>query len=114
MRNFEDLQIAVAGTGYGSVEPSRWSSEMLYTITDGGEKLLIQFAFMYALFCKIEKWWINEIKVSINGDFRLGEYDSDNVMSGHMVVVETIIDILANDSNSHFKEVCEQLGIQMK
>lgn len=26
MRNFEDLQIAVAGTGYGSVELSRWSS----------------------------------------------------------------------------------------
>lgn len=26
MRNFEDLQIAVAGTGYGSVKPSRWSS----------------------------------------------------------------------------------------
>ena len=25
MRNFEDLQIAVAGTGYGSVERSRWS-----------------------------------------------------------------------------------------
>lgn len=96
------------------VEPSRWSSEMLYTITDGGEKLLIQFAFMYALFGKIEKWWINEIELSFNGDFRPGEYDSDNVMSGHMVVVETIIDILANDSNSHFKEVCEQLGIQMK
>lgn len=109
MRNFEDLQIAVAGTGYGAEELSRWSSEMLYTITYGCEKLLIQFAFMYAIFCKIEKWLINEIEVSIHGDFRPGEYDSDNVMSGHMVILETIIDILANDSNSHFKEVCEQL-----
>lgn len=87
---------------------------MLYTIADGGDKIAVQFALMYALFCKIEKWWINEIEVPISGDFLLGEYDPDGVMSGHMMVLETIIDILANDSNSHFKEACEHLGVKVK
>ena len=89
--------------------------EMLYTIAEGGEKLINQFALMYALFCKIEKWWILEIEVPISGQFpNLSEEEQQGVMSGNMVVLETIIDILANDSNVHFKEACENLGVPVK
>lgn len=89
--------------------------EMLYAIAEGGEKLINQFALMYALFCKIEKWWILEIEVPISGQFsNLSEEEQQGVMSGNMVVLETIIDILANDSNVHFKEACENLGVPVK
>lgn len=86
--------------------------EMLGTITEGADKLVEQFALMYGLFCKIEKWWILEIEVPISGDFpSLTEEEANGAMSGYMVVLDAIIDILANDSNKNFKEVCEQLGV---
>lgn len=86
--------------------------EMLGAITEGTDKLVEQFALMYGLFCKIEKWWILEVEVPISGDFpNLTDEEADKVMSGYMVVIDAIIDILANDSNKNFKEVCEKLGV---
>ena len=61
---------------------------------------------MYGVFCKIEKWWILEIEIPISGDFpNLTEEEANGAMSGYMVVLDAIIDILANDSNKNFKEV---------
>lgn len=88
--------------------------EMLYTIADGGDKLVEQFAMMYALFCKIERWWIMEIEISISGEFESEKIDKNKVMSGNMIVLEIILDILVNDSNSNFKEACERLGVEVK
>lgn len=89
--------------------------EMMATITEGGEKLIKQFVLMYNLFRKIEKWWILEVEVPISGQFpNLSEEDKNGVMSGYMVVLDAIIDILANDSNKNYKEVCEKLGVPVK
>ena len=86
--------------------------EMLGTITEGAGKLVEQFALMYQLFCKIEKWWILEVEVPISGNFsNLTEEEANGAMSGYMVILDAIIDILANDSNKSFKEVCERLGV---
>lgn len=60
----------------------------------------------------MEKWWILEVEVPISGDFpNLAEEEANGAMSGHMVVLDTFIDILANDSNKNFKEVCERLRV---
>ena len=89
--------------------------EMLTIITEGGKQLIKQFALMYALFCKIEKWWILEIELPISGQFTdLTEEEQQGVMSGNMVLIQTIMDILANDSNIHYKEICEELGVPVK
>lgn len=88
--------------------------EMLYVIADGGGQLEVPFALMYALFCKIEKWWILEVEIPTGGELSPDEIDQDGVMSGHMLVLDTIMDILANNSNIHFREVCGQLGIPVK
>lgn len=88
--------------------------EMIYAIADGGEQIVEQFALMYALFSKIEKWWIMEIEIPISGDIEPDKIDQEEVMSGHMIILEIILDILANDSNSHFKEACEKLGVEVK
>jgi hypothetical protein len=55
-----------------------------------------------------------EIEVPINGDFEPDKIDQDGIMSGHMIILEIILDILANDSNSHFKEACERVGVEVK
>ncbi len=88
--------------------------EMISTITVGTEKIVDQFALMFGLFCKIEKWWILEYEVPISGQYKPEEIDEGSVMSGNMVLLEIIIDILANNSNVHFKEACEKFGITVK
>lgn len=88
--------------------------KMLDTIVDGGGKIVEQFARLYSLFCKIERWWVVEVEVPITCEIPADEIDVNGVMSGNMVVLQIIIDILSNDSNIHFKEVCESLGIEVK
>lgn len=88
--------------------------EMISTVTEGTEKMDDLFVLMYRLFCKIEKWWILEYEVPISGQYKPEEIDEDGVMSGNMVLLEIIIDILANNSNSHFKEACEKFGVPVK
>ena len=89
--------------------------EMLATITEGTDSIVEQFAQMYDLFRRIERWWILEVEVPISGDYsNLTEEEANGVMSGYMVVLDAIIDILATDSNKNFKEICELLGVPIK
>ncbi len=88
--------------------------EMIVTITVGTENIVEQFALMYGLFCKIEKWWILEYEVPISDKFKPEEIEKDGVMSGNMILLDIIIDILTNNSNVHFKEACEKFGVPVK
>lgn len=89
--------------------------EMYGAIVEGGSAIVEQFLLLYNLFCKIERWWILEIEVPITDEIPAdAEVDVNGVMSGNMVVLRVIMDILMNDSNSHFKVVCESLGVEVK
>lgn len=94
---------------------NKLTHEMLASIAEGTEQILEQFSLMYALFCKIEKWWILEYELAMDIDApELSEEDKENVMSGNMVVLNMIMDILANGSNAHYEEVCRILGVPVK
>ena len=85
--------------------------KMLQVIADGGSKYLMQLMELYKLFCKVERWWILEIEVPIGGEIPPDhEIKEDEVMSGNMIILNAMIDILANDSNANYKEVCEAIG----
>jgi hypothetical protein len=89
--------------------------EMYGAIVEGGSAIAEQFALLYCLFCKIERWWVLEIEVPITDEIPAdAEIDVNGVMSGNMVVLNVIMDILMNDSNSNFKAVCESLGVEVK
>lgn len=88
--------------------------QMLTFIADGGSKVVGQFASMYALFCKIERWWIMEYELPISGEYTPDEVDPSGVMSGNMMVLTIILDILSNDSNARYKEVCEAFGVPVR
>ena len=88
--------------------------QMFNAIAEGGAKLTEQFARMYGLFCKIEKWWILEIEVPISGEYEPDQIDADGVMSGNMVVLSVIMDILANNSNAKYKDICDVIGVAVK
>lgn len=89
--------------------------KMLQAIADGGGKYLMQLMELYKLFCKIERWWILEIEIPIGEEFPSDcEIKEEDVMSGNMIILNAMIDILANDSNANYKEVCEAIGIPVK
>lgn len=94
---------------------NKLTHEMLLSIADGAEEVVEQFAQMYALFCKIEKWWILEYEIPIDPDIpTLSDDDKNNVLSGNMIVLDVIMDILANNSNANFNEICEKIGVKVK
>ncbi len=89
--------------------------KMLDAIAEGGRKYLTQLMELHKLFCKIERWWISEIEVPVVGDIpQEKELVENEVMSGNMIILNAIIDILANDSNANYKEVCEAIGVPIK
>lgn len=89
--------------------------QMLHAIAEGGEKIIKQLVLLYNLFCKIERWWILEIEIPISGEFDSEkEIQEDKVMSGNMVILSAILDILANDSNAQYKEICDAIGVEVK
>lgn len=89
--------------------------EMYGAIVEGGSAIVESFALLSCLFCKIERWWVLEIEVPMTDEIPAdAEIDVNGVMSGNMVVLNVIMDILMNDSNSNFKAVCESLGVEVK
>lgn len=89
--------------------------KMMQAIADGGSKYMMQLMELYMLFCKIERWWILEMEVPIGGEIPPDcEIKEEDVMSGNMIVLNAMIDILANDSNANYKEVCEAIGVPVK
>ena len=89
--------------------------KMLQVIADAGSTYLMQLMELYKLFCKVERWWILEIEVPIGGEIPPDhEIKEDEVMSGNMIILNAMIDILANDSNANYKEVCEAIGVPVK
>ena len=89
--------------------------QMLQAIADGGSKYLMQLMELYKLFCKIERWWILEMEVPFGEEIPLDrEIKEEDVMSGNMIILNAMIDILANDSNANYKEVCEAIGVPVK
>lgn len=109
--NDEDIQIFA---NYKRLR-NKLVHEMLMSIAEGAEKILEQFALMYALFCRIEKWWILEYEIPINPDITdFKAEDNDEVLSGNMIILDVIMDILSNNSNENFSEICEMIGVQVK
>lgn len=106
----DDIQVFVASKKLRNT----LAHQMFNAIVEGGAKLTEQFAMMYALFCKIEKWWILEIEVPISGEYEPDQIDADGVMSGNMVVLSVIMDILANNSNAKYKDICDAIGVVVK
>lgn len=91
--------------------------EMFSTIASGlDEGFYEDFIKMYDLFCKIERWWILNYEAPLNPDFDNIDYkiDKDEVMSGNMVVLSLIMDIVDTGSNELYVDACKKLGIDVE
>lgn len=71
--------------------------KLLFNLSKGFTKYEVNHLVeLIVIYRKIEKWWINEIEISISRDIS-GQYYSENVISGQGLILEIIQDILLND-----------------
>lgn len=75
----------------------------------------LRFSDMISVFNKIEKWWIAEVEIPTSCESKnLENTDFDNVMSGHMLILQLILNITANGSNKDFEDICKQFKIAIR
>ena len=89
--------------------------EMMSSLSKGlDDGFYDEFFRMYNLFCKMERWWILEIEVSINPDFDNVDREqlkSTDVHSGNMIILSMILDIVTSGSDKYLDEVCNRFEI---
>lgn len=97
-------------------ERNKLTHEMFDLLSQGLPKdVHVRFSDMISVFNKIEKWWIIEIEIPGSCEIEnIENVDIDNVMSGHMIILQLILNIAANDSNKDFKEICKQFNIPIR
>lgn len=93
-----------------------FTHEMFSLLSEGLPKdAYHKFDEMIDLFSKIEKWWIVEMEVPMIDSLKnIDDVDLDNVMSGNMMVLHIIRNILRSGSNKDYEEVCQLLNIPIK
>lgn len=90
--------------------------EMFKSITEGLEDGFFEdFNRMYALFCKIERWWILEYELPLNPKFDNNdkEIEEEGVMSGNMILLSVMMDIVNNGFSKYYEELYRKLGIDV-
>lgn len=97
-------------------ERNKLTHEMFDFLTQGLPKdIHLRFSDMISVFNKIEKWWIVEVEIPTNCEFEnIEDADLENVMSGHMLILQLILNIAAKGSNKDFEEICKQFNIPIK
>jgi len=75
--------------------------ELLKFLADADYEVdLNLFAKTKDLLAKIDRWWIMEVHIPTNPDYDGQSIQPDDVKSGHMIVIDAIVEILSKTSNS--------------
>lgn len=86
--------------------------EMFASLAKGLDDAFMEdFSKMYNLFCKMERWWILEIEIPTNPDFDdkdPADIDTDGVMSGNMLVLSMVFDIVTSGSKNYYESACQK------
>lgn len=84
-----------------------FTHEMSKYIWEGlSEELAPKLIQLLDLYCKIDKWWINEIEIPIAGDEVPNGYDRESVKSVALMTFKMMINTLyANKSDAYLKMI---------
>ena len=84
--------------------------ELLKNLNNGfyevDAKLYVKLLELYQ---KIDKWWINEIEISISGEVLPDEYDPEQVSGGQAMKLSIINDIVFDNNKERYKDLLEEL-----
>lgn len=67
------------------------------------------FADMFRIYNKLDKWWINEIEISILGDDIPEDYDRDGVCGGQALILSIINEIVFGNPGDKYKKLLNEL-----
>ncbi len=83
--------------------------ELLKNLNNGfyetDAKLYVKLSQLYQ---KIDKWWINEIEISISGETMPDEYDPKKVSGGQAMILSIINDIILDDNKEKYKNLLDE------
>lgn len=98
------------------IERNKLTHEMFDLLTQGlPTNVALRMVNMISVFNKIEKWWIVEVEIPTNCDIEnIDDVDLDNVMSGNMLLLQIILNIVTNGNNKDFEEVCKKFNIPVR
>ncbi len=84
--------------------------ELLKNLNNGfyevDAKLYVKLLELYQ---KIDKWWINEIEISISREVLPDEYDPEQVSGGQAMILSIINDIVFDNNKERYKDLFEEL-----
>ena len=65
------------------------------------EEDAIMFCSLLDLYRKVDKWWINEIEISIAGDISPNGYDYDAVIGGQAIILSLINEVALGKAEAY-------------
>lgn len=69
---------------------------------------------MLEIYNKIDKWWINEIKIPIAGNDIPEDYDRDGVCGVQAMILSIINSIVLGNKGAEYKEILDKLNEILK
>lgn len=89
--------------------------ELLKNLNDGfTENDAKLFGDMLEIYNKIDKWWINEIKIPIAGNDIPEDYDRDGVCGVQAMILSIINSIVLGNKGAEYKEILDKLNKILK
>lgn len=89
--------------------------ELLKNLNDGfTENDAKLFGDMLEIYNKIDKWWINEIKIPIAGNDIPEDYDRDGVCGVQAMILSIINSIVLGNKGAEYKEILDKLNEILK
>lgn len=87
-----------------------FTHEMSQHMWDGlSEEHAPKLAQLLDLYCKIDKWWINEIEIPIAGDEVPDSYDREGVESVAFITFKMMINTLYADKSDEYLKIIHDL-----
>ena len=84
---------------------NRFVHDMSLCLLNGTDNEEIGIFFdLFALYKKINKWWIIEIEIPCSGEYHPKSYKQDDVESAASILFKTMIDVLCNNKSEEFKK----------
>lgn len=84
---------------------------MLKNLNEGFKESDVKlFSDLLSIYSKLDKWWINEIKIPISGEDVPEDYDRESVCGGQAVELSIINSIILANKGNEYKDLLKTVS----
>lgn len=85
--------------------------ELLKNLNEGFKESDVKlFSDLLSIYSKLDKWWINEIKIPISGEDVPEDYDRESVCGGQAVELSIINSIILANKGNEYKDLLKTVS----